>query len=46
MISTNIIPAVNTTTMRVRFSADEVSPEKLCSCFQAEMSVVCMATLF
>jgi hypothetical protein len=40
MISTIIIVAVNAATIRVRFSADEVSPEKLCSCFQVEMPVV------
>src|SRR5882672_8486168 len=41
-ISTSIMPAVNHTTMRVRFSAEDVSPEKLCSCFQAEISCVCI----
>jgi len=34
--------AVKTTTMRVRFSADAVSPEKLCACCQIEMFLVCI----
>src|SRR5690348_16214068 len=41
-ISTSIIVAVSATTLRVRFSADEVSPAKLWLCFHAERSVVCI----
>jgi hypothetical protein len=36
--------AVSTTTRRVRFSAEEVSPQKLCSCCHTEISVVCIVS--